>query len=99
MFHFPKEDPPHTINLINIYEHLKRDGRQMDEAGLFSVVPTDRTTDNDLKLQDGKFHKNMWKFFLVRVMEHCNRFLREIVESPSMQIFMTHLDAYLCDLL
>ena len=38
-------------------------------------------------------------FFMVRVMEHWNRLHREAVESPSMEIFKTHLDAYLCDLL
>ena len=37
--------------------------------------------------------------FMVRVMEHWNRLPREVVESPSMEIFKTHLDAYLCHLL
>ena len=41
----------------------------------------------------------MWKnFFTVRVMEHWNRLVRELVESPTMEIFKTHVDAYLCDL-
>ena len=38
-------------------------------------------------------------FFTVRVTEHWHRLPREVVESPSMKIFKTHLDAYLCDLL
>ena len=37
--------------------------------------------------------------FMVREMEHWNRLPRKVVESPSMEIFKTHLDAYLCDLL
>ena len=37
--------------------------------------------------------------FMVRVKEHWNRLPREVVESPSMEIFKTHLDAYLFDLL
>ena len=41
----------------------------------------------------------MQKNFTVRVMEQWNRLPREDVESPSMEIFKTHLDAYLCDLL
>ena len=35
----------------------------------------------------------------VRVTEHWNRLPREIVESPSMEIFKIYLDAYLCNLL
>ena len=38
-------------------------------------------------------------FFMVMVTEHWNRPPREVVESPSMEIFKTHLDAYLCSLL
>ena len=38
-------------------------------------------------------------FSTVRMMEDWNRLPREVVESPFMEIFRTHLDAYLCDLL
>ena len=34
-------------------------------------------------------------FFMVRMMEHWNKVPREIVDSPSMEIFKTHLDTYL----
>ena len=61
------------------------------------------------KLNIGIEHRNIgisvltWKnVFTVRVMEHWNRLPREVVESPSMEtfkIFMTHLNAYLRDLL
>ena len=33
------------------------------------------------------------------VAEHWNRLPREVVESPSMEIFKTQLDTNLCDLL
>ena len=36
-------------------------------------------------------------FFTVRVTEHWNTLPRELVESPFMEIFKTHLNAYLCD--
>jgi len=38
-------------------------------------------------------------FFTVRVMEHWNRLLREVVASPPLEILKTCLDAYLCSLL
>lgn len=38
-------------------------------------------------------------FFTVRVPEHWNRLPREVVESPSLNIFKSHLDTYLCNLL
>ena len=72
----------------------------MDEARLFSVVRSVRTRSNGPKLECKKFHNNMWKnFFMVRVTEHWNRFPREVVESPSIEILKTHADAYLCNLL
>ena len=72
----------------------------MDEARIFLVVRSNRTMSNGLKLVHRKFHINMWKnFFMIRVTEHWNRLPREVVESHSMEIFKTHLDTYLCDLL
>jgi len=38
-------------------------------------------------------------FLPLRVMEHWNRLPREVVESPSLEIFKTRLDKILCSLL
>jgi len=38
-------------------------------------------------------------FFPLCIKEHWNRLPREVVESPSLEIFKTRLDAVLCILL
>jgi len=84
--------------LINASKYLK-DGCQEDGAKLFSVVPSDRTRANRHKLKHRKFHLNTRKNFTLRVKEPWNRLPREFVESPSLEIFKTHLGKVLCRLL
>jgi len=63
------------------------------------VVPSDRTRGNGHKMKHRKFQLNMWKnFFTLRVMEHWNWLPKEVVDSPSLEIFKTHLDKVLCSL-
>ncbi|KFV79745.1 hypothetical protein N308_04290, partial [Struthio camelus australis] len=52
------------------------------------------------KLNHRKFHLNLrGNFLTARVTEHWNRLPREAVESPSLEIFKTHLDVILGNLL
>ena len=67
---------------------------------LFLVVPSDKKRSNAHKLEHWKFCLDMRKnFFTLTVTEHRNRLLRKVVESPSMEIVKTHLDASLYNLL
>ena len=69
-------------------------------ASLFSTVCGDMTRGNNHKLEDRNFCTNVRRnFFTVWVTEHRNRLPRQVVESPSLEMFKTFLDTYLCSLL
>ena len=71
---------------------------QEDGAKLFSVVSSNKKRASGHKLKRRKFHLNM-TLFTLRVTEHWNRLPRDVVESPSLEIFKTRLDEVLCSLL
>lgn len=85
-------------NVINAYKYLI-DGSQVEESRLFSTVSSNGIRGNGQKLEY-VFHMNVRKNFLtIRETEHWHKLPREAVEASSLQIFKTHLDAFLYDLL
>ncbi|GAB0178423.1 hypothetical protein GRJ2_000307600 [Grus japonensis] len=75
-------------DLINVYKYLKG-GCKGDGARLFLLVPSDRTRGNRHKLK----HRRCC--LKIRVTKRWHRLLRKVVESPSLEVFKSHLDMVL----
>ncbi|KFU91366.1 hypothetical protein M959_02333, partial [Chaetura pelagica] len=82
-------------DLIVAFQYLKGAYRKAGE-GLFTGACSERTRGNGCKLKEERFRLDIRKhLFSKRKVGHWNRLPREVVESPSLEVFKRNIDTVL----
>lgn len=74
-----------------MYKYLKK-GHKEDGGMLFTVVFSDRRRGNEHKFAVSVGTPNTKKHFTVQMTKHWHRLPKEVVGSPSFEIFRRHLN-------
>ncbi|EMP36996.1 hypothetical protein UY3_05797 [Chelonia mydas] len=78
-------------DMITVFKYIEGCCKEEGEK-LFPLTSQDRTRSNGLKLQQGQFRLDVRKNFLtLRVVKHWIKLLREVVESPSLELFKSRI--------
>ena len=85
-------------DLIAAFQYLKgvykHEGNQ-----LFTQGDSDRTRGKSFKLKEGRFRLDIRGNFFLRVVRCWNRFTREVVDAPSLEVLKARLDGALGNLI
>ncbi|KFQ34323.1 hypothetical protein N332_12426, partial [Mesitornis unicolor] len=86
-------------DFIATIQYLKGANKKVGEL-LFTRACRNRMRGNGFKLEKGRFRLDIRKkFFNMRVVDHWNRLLREVVEASSLKIFKVRLGGALSNLI
>ena len=81
---------------LGLFSSEEAEGRSYHSLQLYNYLKgtcSDKTRGNGLKLHQGRFRLDRRKnFFIERVVRPWNRLPREVVESPSLEVFKKHVD-------
>jgi len=76
--------------------YLLKGASKKDGERLFTRACRDRTMGTGFELKEGRFRLDIrMKFFTMRVMRDWKRLPREVVDTPSLQVFRVRLDGAL----